>query len=198
MGCHCCFWKCTSSHPLTSSILGILSWGKMDSSTWFCPETWPVLWLLAARGTHFWGKIQFLFPVSDCFSLLLSVSSPRRKQVIFEERVLQHILLMLAGNCGWCFLVLDMFYSWFAKWRWGFSPGVTISLWWVWVSLCSLFCLCTNANCCKLYWIPFTSCCTSPKYFRPYVSNIHGSRCISDWFDFTNNFLLTSGLQSQI
>lgn len=36
---------------------------------------------------------------------------------------------------------------------WGFSPGVTISLWWPWVSLCSLFCPCTNTNCCKLYWI---------------------------------------------
>lgn len=83
----------------------------MDSFTWFCPETWPVWQLLAAQGTYFWGQIQSLFPVSDCFSLLLSVSSPRRKQLIFEEKVLQHILLMLAGSCGGCFLVLGKFYS---------------------------------------------------------------------------------------
>lgn len=71
---------------------------------WFCPETWPVQQLLAAQGSYFWGKIQSLLPVSDCFSLLLSVSSPRRKQVTFEEKVLQHVLLMLAGAVVGAFL----------------------------------------------------------------------------------------------
>lgn len=61
--------------------------------------------------------------------------------------------------------------------------------------MCSLFSPCTNTNCYELYWIPFTSCCTSsPKYFRPYVSDIHSSKCISDWFDLQITFFWPLGL----
>lgn len=78
------------------------------------------------------------------------------------------------------------------------KKGCCSIFYWCWLGAVGLLCPCTNTKCCKLYWIPFTSCCTSPKYFRPYISNICGSKCISDWFDFTNNFFLTSGLESQI
>lgn len=103
MGCHCCFWKFTSSHPLASFIFGILSWDKMDSFMWFCLETCSVWQLLAAQGTYFWGKIHSLFPVSDCFSLLLSVSSPRRKQVIFEDFFF-FLFFLSPSRFYWCWL----------------------------------------------------------------------------------------------
>lgn len=51
--------------------------------------------------------------------------------------------------------------------QWGFSPGVTIALLWVWVLHCSLFPPCKNMNYYRGFcWISLTHCYkSSPKYF---------------------------------
>lgn len=101
------FEKSTSSHQLASFPFGILKWDGIYSFTWFCPETWPTWQLRAAQGTYFWGKIQSLFPVTDCFSLLFSVSSPKRESRFYLKE----------GCCSmfyWCWLgaVVGAFLCW--------------------------------------------------------------------------------------